>query len=114
MKVVSKSIELAGRTLTLEVGKYAAQATSAVYARYGDTSLLATVVMGAEALKKDYVPLQVDYQERLYAGGRIKARAVARTPRFCPAASSTVPFVPFFPKASATKFRLSSPFCLWI
>ncbi|HJZ05239.1 polyribonucleotide nucleotidyltransferase [Candidatus Amesbacteria bacterium RIFCSPHIGHO2_01_FULL_48_32] len=72
MKVVSKSIELAGRTLTLEVGKYAAQATSAVYARYGDTSLLATVVMGAEALKKDYVPLQVDYQERLYAGGRIK------------------------------------------
>ncbi|TSC86818.1 MAG: polyribonucleotide nucleotidyltransferase [Microgenomates group bacterium Gr01-1014_16] len=72
MKITSKSIELAGRTLTLEVGKYAQQATSAVYSRYGDTSLLATVVAGQEDSKKDYFPLSVEYQERLYAGGRIK------------------------------------------
>lgn len=72
MKVISKSIELAGRTLTLEVGRLAQQATSAVLARYGDSMVLATVVMGPEDLKKDYFPLSVEYQERLYAGGRIK------------------------------------------
>src|SRR3989344_7549645 len=72
MKITSKSIDLAGRTLTLEVGKYAQQATSAVYARYGDTSLLATVVAGLEDSKKDSFPLSVEYQERLSAGGRSK------------------------------------------
>ncbi len=72
MKLVSKTLELAGRTLTLEVGRFAARATSAVFARYGDTTLLATVVLGKEDLKKDYFPLSVEYQERLYAGGRIK------------------------------------------
>src|SRR3989344_6083775 len=82
MKITSKSIELAGRTLTLEVGKYAQQATSAVYARYGDTSLLVTVVAGTEDSKKDYFPLSVEYQERLYAGGRIKgSRWVKREDR---------------------------------
>ncbi len=72
MKLVSKTLELAGRTLTLEVGRFAGRATSAVFARYGDTTLLATVVLGNEDLKKDYFPLSVEYQERLYAGGRIK------------------------------------------
>ena len=72
MKLVSKTLELAGRTLTLEVGRFAGRATSAVFARYGDTTLLATVVLGKEDLKKDYFPLSVEYQERLYAGGRIK------------------------------------------
>ena len=72
MKIVSKSIELAGRTLSLEVGRFASRTNAAVFARYGDTSVLATVVLGAEDNKKDYFPLSVDYQERLYAGGRIK------------------------------------------
>src|SRR5512136_372833 len=72
MKIVTKSQEIAGRPLTLEVGRLAGQATSAVLARYGDTVVLATVVVGSESLKKDYVPLSVEYQERLYAGGRIK------------------------------------------
>lgn len=72
MNVITKSIELAGRTLSLEVGRFAPQAGSAVFARYGDASVLATVVMGAEDKKKDYFPLSVEYQERLYAGGRIK------------------------------------------
>src|SRR3989337_1509380 len=72
MKIITESFELAGRTLTLEVGRLAAQATSAVLARYGDSVVLATVVVGNEDTKKDYFPLSVDYQERLYAGGRIK------------------------------------------
>lgn len=105
MKITSKSIELAGRTLTLEVGKYAEQATSAVYARYGDTSLLATVVAGQEDTKKDYFPLSVEYQERLYAGGRIKgSRWVKREGRPTDAEVLSARLIdrsirPHFPKA---------------
>jgi len=71
-KIVSKSIEIAGRTLSFQFGKLAQQATSAVVARYGDSVVFASVVMGREDLSKDYFPLSVEYQERLYAGGRIK------------------------------------------
>ncbi len=72
MKLVSKSLELGRRTLSFEFGKLAQQATSAVVARYGDSMVFASVVMGREDLTKDYFPLSVEYQERLYAGGRIK------------------------------------------
>jgi polyribonucleotide nucleotidyltransferase len=72
MKKIEKSIEFAGRKLTLSTGHVAEQATSAVMASYGDTVVLATIV--AQDLKEDwgYFPLQVEYQQRLYAGGRIK------------------------------------------
>ncbi|MBU4078603.1 polyribonucleotide nucleotidyltransferase [Patescibacteria group bacterium] len=71
-KKFEKSIELGGRKLTLSTGVLAQQATAAVMASYGDTVVLATVV--AAPLKADlgYFPLTVEYQERLYAGGRIK------------------------------------------
>ena len=72
MKIISKSIEIGGRTLTLEVGRFAQQATSAVLARYGDTMVIATVVASSKESKLDYFPLSVEYVERLYAGGRIK------------------------------------------
>jgi len=72
MKIVSKSVEIGGRTLSLEVGRFAQQATSAVLARYGDTMVIATVVASAKVSKLDYFPLSVEYVERLYAGGRIK------------------------------------------
>lgn len=71
-KITSQSADIAGRTLTLEVGRFAQQATSQVLAKYGDTSVLAVVTVGTQDHKKDYFPLSVDYQERLYAGGRIK------------------------------------------
>ncbi len=72
MKLVKKSIELAGRTLTLEVGRFAEQSTSAVLARYGDTMVLSTVTTSSRETTLDYFPLSVEYVERLYAGGRIK------------------------------------------
>lgn len=72
MKIISKSIEIGGRTLTLEVGRFAQQATSAVLARYGDTMVIATVVASPRLSQLDYFPLSVEYIERLYAGGRIK------------------------------------------
>lgn len=71
-KLVTKSLELAGRTLTLEVGRMAEQANSSVLARYGDTMVLATVVANREKQGAGFVPLSVDYVERLYAGGIIK------------------------------------------
>lgn len=72
MKIITKSAEIGGKTLTLEVGRLAGQATGAVVARYGDTMVLATVVASKEREDLDYFPLQVEYIERLYAGGRIK------------------------------------------
>jgi len=72
MKVIKKSINLGDRELTLTIGKLAEQAQGAVLAQYGETVVLATVT--SSRLKEDlgYFPLTVEYQERLYAGGRIK------------------------------------------
>lgn len=72
MKIVKKSVELGSRTLTLEVGRFAEQATAAVLARYGDTMVLSTVTASSKETTLDYFPLSVEYVERLYAGGRIK------------------------------------------
>ena len=72
MKKTSVTLDLLGKTLTLETGKLANQATSAVCARLGDTVVLATVVASKKETTLDYFPLSVEYIERLYAGGRIK------------------------------------------
>lgn len=72
MKDTTKTIEIGGRKLTLSKGKLAAQADSAVLATYGETVVLATVVSSKPVEDRGYFPLFVEYQERLYAGGRIK------------------------------------------
>lgn len=72
MKQTSKTFDLNGKTLTLETGILAEQASSAVLARLGDTMVLSTVVMSGRDTTLDYFPLSVEYVERLYAGGRIK------------------------------------------
>ena len=72
MKKIEKSIELGGRTLTLTTGNLAEQASGEVLARMGDTVVLATVAAAPLKMEMDYFPLSVEYQERLYAGGRIK------------------------------------------
>jgi polyribonucleotide nucleotidyltransferase len=71
-KVFSVSREIAGRTMTLEAGRFAEQADGAVTVRYGDTMLLATVVASKEARPgADFFPLTVDYEEKMYAAGKI-------------------------------------------
>ncbi len=72
IKKISKSVEIGGKKLTLEVGGLAEQANAAVLARYGDTMVLATVVSAGPPEGINYLPLFVEYVERLYAGGRIK------------------------------------------
>lgn len=69
---MTQDITLADQTMRLEVGRYAPQATSAVLARLGDTVVHATVVVGKENPQIGYLPLHVEYQEKLYAGGKIK------------------------------------------
>ncbi len=64
--------ELAGRTLTIETGELAQQASGAVTVRYGDNIILATAVMAPTAREGiDFLPLTVDLEERHYAIGKI-------------------------------------------
>ncbi|MBI5045013.1 MAG: polyribonucleotide nucleotidyltransferase [Candidatus Levybacteria bacterium] len=72
MEKTSVNLEFAGKTLSLQTGRLAPQATSSVLARLGDTVILVTVVEGKIRDDIDYFPLSVEYTEKLYAGGRIK------------------------------------------
>jgi polyribonucleotide nucleotidyltransferase len=65
------SVEVGGRTLTLETGKVARQANGAVLARYGDTVVLVAACMDTRANEKDFLPLTVDYREYTYSAGKI-------------------------------------------
>src|SRR2546427_2627983 len=65
------SVEVGGRTLTLETGKVAKQANGAVYARYGDTVVLVTACMASTLNERDFLPLTVDYREYTYSAGKI-------------------------------------------
>lgn len=68
----SVSIEWGGRTLTIETGLLAPQANGAVTVRYGDTILLVTATMAREPRPGiDFFPLTVDFEERMYAAGKI-------------------------------------------
>jgi polyribonucleotide nucleotidyltransferase len=67
-----KTIEWAGKTLTLETGRMARQADGAVLATYGETVVLATAVFNKTAKPgQDFFPLTVNYQEKTYAAGKI-------------------------------------------
>jgi polyribonucleotide nucleotidyltransferase len=67
-----KSIDWAGRKLTLETGRMARQADGAVLATYGETMVLATAVFAKQPKPgQDFFPLTVNYQEKFYAAGKI-------------------------------------------
>ena len=72
-------LELAGRTLSLETGKVAKQADSSVWVQYGESVILANVVSESKYVEgRDYLPLMVDYRERMYAAGRIPGARLRR------------------------------------
>jgi polyribonucleotide nucleotidyltransferase len=72
MQAVTKTATLGERELIIESGKIAKQAHGAAQVRYGDTMLLVTAVAASEKKEGlDFFPLTVDYQEKLYASGRI-------------------------------------------
>lgn len=73
MKKTSYSLEFGGKPLTIEVGKFAQAANGTCTVRYGETVVLATAVLSKEVRPGlDFFPLMVDFEEKLYAAGRIK------------------------------------------
>ncbi|WP_226665625.1 polyribonucleotide nucleotidyltransferase [Metabacillus litoralis] len=75
------SIDWAGRNLTVEIGQLAKQANGAVLIRYGDTAVLSTATASKEPKPLDFFPLTVNYEERLYAVGKIPGGFIKREGR---------------------------------
>jgi polyribonucleotide nucleotidyltransferase len=79
---VSKEIEIGGRKLSMESGRFAKQASGAVMVRYADTLVLATVVAAEEIIEgTDFLPLQVEYREKTSAAGKIPGGFIKREGR---------------------------------
>ena len=104
MNIVKEQFELAGQTVVLETGRVAKQATGAVMVSMGDTVVLCTVV-GAKSAREgqDFFPLTVNYQEKMYAAGKIPGGFFRREGR--PTEKETLtsrlidrPLRPLFPK----------------
>lgn len=74
-------MQLGGRKLVLETGRLAKQANAAVMVRYGDTAVLCTVTASSEPKDLDFFPLTVNYEERLYAVGKIPGGFIKREGR---------------------------------
>jgi polyribonucleotide nucleotidyltransferase len=73
---------IAGRQLSVESGKLAEQADAAITVRYGDTMILVTVCVNPQAREGvDFLPLTIDYEERLYAAGKIPGGFIRREGR---------------------------------
>jgi polyribonucleotide nucleotidyltransferase len=68
---ITLTTQIGGKTLTLQSGKVAKQAGGAVQVQYGDTIVLVTAVAAHDERPNDFVPLTVEYQEKIYAAGRI-------------------------------------------
>lgn len=95
--------EVSGKTLELETGRFAGQAGGAVTARMGDTVIFASATMSKAPRDLDFFPLSVDYEEKLYAAGRIPGSFFRREGRPAEAAILTARVVdrtlrPLFPK----------------
>ena len=66
------SMELAGRTLSVDIGRVAAQANGAAFMHYGDTTVLCTATASKEPREGiDFFPLSIEYEEKMYAVGKI-------------------------------------------
>lgn len=99
----SYSMQLGGRTLSIETGKFAKQANGSVMVRYGDTAVVVAVT-GAKVPREgvDFFPLTVDFEEKMYAVGKIPGGFIKREGRPSEAAILTSrmidrPIRPMFP-----------------
>ncbi|MFC2072132.1 polyribonucleotide nucleotidyltransferase [Chloroflexota bacterium] len=112
LKSQSFECEVGGRSLIIETGKLADQATAAVTVRYGDTVVLVTVCVSDKPRGGvDFLPLTVDYEERLYAVGKIPGGFIRREGR--PSQEATLacrltdrPLRPLLPKAWRNDIQL--------
>ena len=88
---------IGGRTLRVETGKFAPQADGEVIVSYGETVVLVTACISPETRDSaDFVPLTIDYEERLYAAGKIPGsffrRDDLKVSSPCMASSTFLPF----------------------
>jgi len=112
MKSRSFECEVGGGTLIIETGKFAGQASAAVTVRYGDTVVLVTTCISDEPREgTDFLPLTVDYEERLYAAGKIPGGFIRREGR--PSQEATLasrltdrPLRPLLPKGWRNDIQL--------
>ena len=111
-KQFKEEIDFAGKKLTLETGKIARQADGAIIATCGETVVISTVV-GAKKVnpETDYFPLQVNYQEKYYAAGKIPGGYFKREAR--PTESETLisrlidrPIRPLFPEGFRNEVQI--------
>jgi polyribonucleotide nucleotidyltransferase len=70
-EIIKVETELCGRTLSLEVGRVGFRTSASVIARYGDTVVLGTAMVGSKPISMDYFPLSIDYEEKMYAAGKV-------------------------------------------
>ncbi len=98
------TMELAGRPLTIEFGKYAQQADGSAFVRYGDTVVMVNVTMSdAPREGVDFFPLTIDFEEKQYSVGKIPGGFIKREGRPTEKATLTCrlidrPLRPLFPK----------------
>ncbi|HET7035285.1 MAG TPA: polyribonucleotide nucleotidyltransferase [Thermomicrobiaceae bacterium] len=110
----TKTLELGGRTLTLETGRLAQQAGGAVLVRYGDTVVLTTATAASAPREGiDFFPLTIDYEEKMYAAGKIPGGFIKREGR--PSESAILaarltdrPLRPLFPKGFRNEVQVVS------
>lgn len=70
-EIIKVSTQLAGKELTLEVNRVGFRTTASVLVTYGDTVVLGTAMVGSRPVVLDYFPLSIDYEEKMYAAGKI-------------------------------------------
>ena len=69
--IIKVTTEFAGRPLTLEVNRVGFRTTASVLVTYGETVVLGTAMVGSRPVTLDYFPLSIDYEEKMYAAGKI-------------------------------------------
>jgi polyribonucleotide nucleotidyltransferase len=80
--IVTKEVEIGGKVLSIETGRFAKQANGAVMVKYGDTMVLVTAVAAEEEKEgMDYFPLQVEYREKASAAGKFPGGYIKREGR---------------------------------
>lgn len=102
---------IGGRPLSVEIGEFARQANGAVLVKYGDTVVLSTAVASKRATTADFFPLTVNYEEKMYAVGKIPGGFIKREGRPSEHATLTArlidrPIRPMFPDGVRNEIQI--------
>jgi len=109
---ISFDAEVGGKVMSIQTGKLAKQASGSALVQYGQTIVLVTVVASAQERKVDFLPLSVEYQERIYSAGRIPGnyfrREIGRPSEKETLTSRLIdrPIRPLFPKGYSNEIQV--------